>query len=740
MSSELKLQLDELRQEKENLGPNPDKQDIQDLEERAQELLNSTQRTMLNEDAIALLREISKLDRQTAAPPSPPLSPSVDTERLLRGARVRIRTAGTPTDLRDALDKLRQVLDAEPENDKAYSHLEELVEKNEDFEGDVEKLLVKFEDRAYRAAEALKQIRKPDSDSEVSPLFTRDKSPPSGVVSGTDSSTSLEIEELISRLEDQYYLGEYRESIELCHKIQLLDPENSIAKDYLHKAEARLEEGYVPETKIPARARMAYNKGLSAKRAGMYREAQNLFNEAQRIAESEGIDRWGDIERALIDIEDLVLAKRLENEADELAKQDKWEEALPKYEGALELKGFPRTEKKYGALKKVIRTYRETGVRLSTLSGSLTDIARQLSEMRNELSEARAYWAESIKLGELWAQVDARSRETGVRLQERGENLLDQARSARTINDRLRFTDEALRYLETGRDLLSDDPRIDTLLLQAITEEERAQNIKDLLEDTERLLSQRDASGIDEALTKLQTVADEFSDYIKDPRYRSLLAKLQRYLLEQVEGELDSSKPNLSYARTQLEKVRSNLFRPLGRVPEIRHLEERIEKRQRALRMRQFRPYILAAGAGVAILILIFATRGAWEPIVNPPPTPTFTVTPTFTPTNTPTITPTPTNTSTPTPTSIPSPTPQTELCLGVTKSGSRYYVYPNPDRDSSYLGTVAPQVRVRILDQTRDKGGALWYKIDYGDEDTQQIGWIPAQFVIEVTDCPRLP
>ena len=159
-------------------------------------------------------------------------------------------------------------------------------------------------------------------------------------------------------------------------------------------------------------------------------------------------------------------------------------------------------------------------------------------------------------------------------------------------------------------------------------------------------------------------------------------------------------------------------------------VEAKVQSWQRAKRLiahyRQLLPTLVWIAGGVAVIVTLITLSGVVKgmlPIES-------TITPTL-----PVYTrPTPTSTNTPT------LTPQTELCIGITRTGARYYVYPDPDLSSNYLGTVAPEWRVRILDQTRDKDGALWYKIDYGDEDTTQVGWIPARHIIEVIECPRLP
>jgi len=746
--SDLDLQLKQLMSNFEGLQQKPDESAIRDLEEQANKLLKASGGSPVNNDVWELLKEVIAFRRGLTDD-----QPAIDVEKLLRAARVRIRNA-TPTDQRGAFELLQQVLEAEPDNLDAYTLLEELLAGNADFTDDVRQLLEPLAHTVDRAAEILRRIRPaaglepgrtPPPHPNANSTYSAGASSGPGV---SPSPSQSEVEALLARMIDAYYQGEYPEAIKLCIKVLELDPRNATAREYKDKAEDFLERGVVPDTRITLPARIAYNRGFSAKRAGLYEEAQRLFNEALRSARESGIDRWADAENALLEIDDLLLAKRLQEEGDSLAKKDQWTEALEKYEGALELLDTPRARKKYEALEKTIQAHREIDVKLSMLSGQLLDMARQIQPMRSRLAEAREYWADSPKLAELWNKVEARARDISARLQERGENSLLQARTAPTIANRLDSINEAVLYLGEARDLHPEaSSEVGALLSQARSDQALANNAKQVLDDAAKLIELRDEANLSEALAKLTTAVGDWSDFVQDARYRSLLTKLQRHLLDLVEGELRERDPDLAHARSILEAVKRQPFTILGRA-ETRALEDRIErleqeqadrtaKLEQEQRWKKRQPYLLGAGAALLFLVLLFLTRGVWYPILNPPPTPTPTITPTYTPSPTPTITPTPTNTPTPTPTFTPTATPATELCRGMTKSGGPYRIYEDPDRTSDVIGTAPINRRVRILDQTRDKDGSLWYKIDYGDADTTQIGWIPAQFVAEDPECP---
>ncbi|MDX1995852.1 MAG: tetratricopeptide repeat protein, partial [bacterium] len=144
-----------------------------------------------------------------------------------------------------------------------------------------------------------------------------------------------EIDELLSELTAAYYAGEYQQTVEVANRILAQQPGNPTALEYREKSEDNLIRGVVPDHRIPFDARVSYNRANSLVRAGNYEEAERLYREARDLAERSGILSWKDAEQALLDIQDLALAKDLLNEGDRLMATDNWSDALRKYEGAL---------------------------------------------------------------------------------------------------------------------------------------------------------------------------------------------------------------------------------------------------------------------------------------------------------------------------------------------------------------------------------------------------------------------
>lgn len=86
---------------------------------------------------------------------------------------------------------------------------------------------------------------------------------------------------------------------------------------------------------IPVDAQVVYERANSLVREGNYDEAGKLYRQALKIAERDGILDWKDAEQALLNIQDLALARELIAEGDRYMASDSWREALRKYEGAL---------------------------------------------------------------------------------------------------------------------------------------------------------------------------------------------------------------------------------------------------------------------------------------------------------------------------------------------------------------------------------------------------------------------
>ena len=125
-----------------------------------------------------------------------------------------------------------------------------------------------------------------------------------------------DIDQALSQLTEAYYSGDYQHTIDIANRILSQQPGNPTALEYRQKSEDNLIRGIVPDHRIPFDARVAYNRANSLVRAGSYDEAETLYREARDTAERDGILSWKDVEQALLDIQDLALARELLNDGD----------------------------------------------------------------------------------------------------------------------------------------------------------------------------------------------------------------------------------------------------------------------------------------------------------------------------------------------------------------------------------------------------------------------------------------
>jgi hypothetical protein len=216
----------------------------------------------------------------------------------------------------------------------------------------------------------------------------------------------------------------------------------------------------------------------------------------------------------------------------------------------------------------------------------------------------------------------------------------------------------------------------------------------------------------------------------------------------------------------------------LGRRSEVARLETEIRRSKQRSRLR-------AGAIGIIIIIIIiialFGTQPMWMPIINPPTatntytptwtytpsdtplpthtntptnTPTWTVTPsvTVTPSLTPTETPTPTHTLTPTQTLTPSSTPtptETPTPTATLVIQCRIYigrldginVRSRPSTQAALVGFLpsGSTADVLAIESGAQDANQLWYRISADIEGATLQGWIRADLVVEVTDCPTL-
>jgi Tol biopolymer transport system component/tetratricopeptide (TPR) repeat protein len=464
-----------------------------------------------------------------------------------------------------------------------------------------------------------------------SPSYAPPRSP---VGSGGD------ISQWLSQLTEHYYAGDYQQTIEVANRILAQEPNNPTAQDYRQKSEDNLIRGIVPDHRVPFEARVAYNRANSLVRAGNYEEAAKLYREARELAERSGILSWRDVEQALLDIQDLALARELIAEGDRLMAIDNWGEALRKYEGALRVvPNDPQAEERAEMVRRIQRDADAVSVQMNALSGSLDEQVTQLQNVRQALARVRQLLPASQRLAQAQKELDARLSALKLQLTDQGRAALQRAASATSLEDRLILTNEALRLLDFAIQLDPSDSASSEALLEARAAVGEMNRARQMFDRAAALIAQN----FDAELSQARSMLASLIQFAQDERYRAIVNDLFTRYLER--AELALIEGDAASAQSWLEAMRDEPFRILGRRMEMYRIEQ-------ALRQRRSRQRLLIGGAAMSAVLfcglMVLVTRPTWEAALFP------TATASATPTLTPTFTETPSVTPTPAPTDFP--------------------------------------------------------------------------------------
>lgn len=780
----LQQRLDDLRRQIENLPDNP--QAVAQLENNARALLADAKNTPQEPAAQALFAELARL--------SNPTSPTAATVRgLVRRARIRIEIAGDEDDVDEAIDILAEALSLAPQDNDVIGLLRQAAERSSQAAQRVNDLFARYGVEQVRAAAPPPQPVVPPTppsyptssgypapEQEIYP----DTSAPGRRMPGRGPLYNTpDVDDMLSELTQAYYAGEYQQTVDLANRILSLQPGNPTALDYRQKAEDNLIRGVVPDHRIPFDARVSYNRANSLVRAGNYEEAERLYREARDLAERSGILSWKDAEQALLDIQDLALARELLLEGDRLMKTDSWSEALRKYEGALRVvPNDPQAQERIDMVRRVQADADQVAVQLSMLSGTLSEQVAQLQNILNILMRVRQVLPDSQRLTQL-AQT-ANNKLTGIKTQlyDQAQSALNRAGNANRLEERLAVTNEAMNLLELGIKLDPGDAALAETLLETRANSSDMQRARQVIERASALISQN----FDNELSQARSMLAGLRDYSQDERYRTVVSDLMGRYIERAEFALEEG--SLNEAESWLSALREEPFRQLGRRSEVL----RVENEMRAMR-RQGRVRIGLIALAIVLLgsAGLVATQAAWMPVLFPPPTPTptftltpsvtpfpsdtplptgtppptnsptwtpshtptftpsYTVTPSLTPTDTPspthtpTITPTLTPSETPTPTLTPTVTPTlTVLCVVVNFSDNPARIRSNPTTGpgSVIAGFLYKGVAANVIAQQRGTtDNALWYQVSVQIEGASVTGWMRFDTVQQISPCPAL-
>jgi len=672
---DLQRRIDELRQQVQN---NTDPQAIADLERQARELLSEAKNTELESDAQALFSQIASASSPSANPNS------AAVRGLVRRARIRIEIAGDGDDIDEAIDILADAVALDSQEADVIGLLQQAGSHDSQARRRVQEL---FERHGVDASPSQEKAAPPPKSDMPQQSATGDVPPPQYTTSSgypppeqeirqgenripnqLNYQSNPDLDDLLSRLTENYYSGEYQQTIDVANRILTIQPSNPTALEYRQKSEDNLIRGIVPDHRIPFEARVAYNRANSLVRAGNYEQASGLYKEARELAERDGILTWKDVEQALLDIQDLALALELLNDGDRLMATDNWSEAMRKYEGALRVvPNDPQGEERVEMVRRLQQDTDQVTVNLTMVGGTLEEQVAQITNIRTLLARTRQLLPNSQRLAQL--QQDADSKLAGIRgqLHDQAQSAYTRANNSNTLDERVLMMGDAIKLMELANELDPTDTAISEMLIDARAQQADISRAQQVIKRAQALVTQN----FDSELSQARQMLAGLQDYAQDERYRNTVNDLLSRYIERAEVSLEEG--DISEAQTWLDTMREEPFRILGRRAETYRLEN-------AIRSHRTRGRIVFGAIIILILLLggvgLAFTRSQWEPMLFPSPTPsdtptltpsltytpsaTFTSTVTFTPsaTFTPSLTPTATATFTPTPTSTWTTTP----------------------------------------------------------------------------------
>ena len=791
---DLQRAIEELRQRAQGTT---DASALSELELEARDLLTEAKNTPLEMMAQALFAEIAGRQSSGGRPNSAAL------RGLVRRARIRIEIAGDDDDIDEAIDILADALRMDAGSSDVITLLQQAGSHSAQARQRVQEL---FERHNVRSTPTQTGSETPSETAPESPGRgpTTESPRPTPFSSRSSERTTREaserssaepapqepaatsggsFDELMTRLTESYYSGEYQQTIDVANRILAVQPSNAAAQEYREKSEDNLIRGIVPDHRIPFEARVAYNRANSLVRAGNYEQASGLYREARELAERDGILTWKDVEQALLDIQDLALARELLTDGDRLMANDNWTEALRKYEGALRVvPNDPQAEERLQMIRRIQRDYDQIAVNMNTIGGTLEEQVAHIANIRTLLSHTRQLLPNSQRLAQMQQELD--NKLAGIRSQvnDQAQMSLNHANNSTTLDERVLLMNAAIKLMELGLELDPNDSNFAEMLMRSRNQQADVTRAQQSIRRAQALVSQNFDAELAQAR---QTLAEMAGDFAQDERFRSTVNDLFTRYMERAEEALQEG--NTREARTWLETMRDDPFRILGRRTDISRIDGVIRSRRNRGRLVLLVVIIIIGGVvGAAGLMnrpqleAIFFPTVTYTPTpTNTPtitPTPTLTRTPSHTPTasptstssatptntstptdtstatntptttDTPTVTPTATNTPTATDTPTITPTPEILCRVVVTNRNSiRVRARPTTATGSIVAGWLAPQTVAPVLKQEREERnptGPVWYFVRVTVDDATVEGWIRSDivFIDPSTACPAIP
>lgn len=724
-NSELKMELDDLQSRSRSI----EHEELEKLLAEARTLLKKSVQTEHEEDARKIFRfirdRIESGSSSTATTSS--TTESVTKDALLKRIqkeRNRIDT-GIMADVGLAINGLGDVLKQADYQDiqtrqEALKVLKLITEQGLNAREKVENYLRSEEFQGNTdVSDFLSQLggseRKRETTSSNNNEAISNNS--SSNIANSDSS----IKEKLDSARRKYYAGEYYETIDILSDVLRVDKDNKEALDRLALSEDNIKRGVVPDTRVPFEARAAFGRGQSLERAKKYTEAKVAFNEALQEASKGGREliNWSPAVEALLRIEQEIIAQQTLEEADALMRQDKWRDAIEKYQIVLNLSpGDVKAQENIELLSKVQEQFETARIQLTAMTGSLAEMAQIVVDLKSSIQSLRPRMPQSKLLESMDSDIKAKARNLKSRMIERASNLMTQVTLTPAISERKRMLTEVTKILDQSLLIDSDDEVFETAQIASLELTKVTDAEKSLIE-ARRYINSNTEIDARMAKDKLR----ELREYNQDPIFRQIIAMLLRQYIDRAEEAIREKR--FDQASFWISGAKEEPFKLLGRSDEVYRLEQDVElgRRQPLVRLG-----IYITMALLFIIITIGLSRPFWSPAINNTVTPIVTSTDDVPPTLTPTIEFVSTMTNTATPTQAPVYGAITEdIVARILPSTSSPYAF--------YLKTSD---LVEVVEQSRDAGGVLWYKVRVASGDVKLEGWVQGYFInVAATPIP---
>lgn len=562
--------------------------------------------------------------------------------------------------------------------------------------------------------------------------------PPAPDVAQMDVQPAAEdgsLKALLAAANHKYYAGDYYEAIDAYTDVLRRYPDNAEAADRLAKTEDNIRRGVVPDRRVPFEARAAFGRAQSLERAGRYEEARNAYREALQEARKAGplLENWYPAVEALTRVETSIVAQETRQEGDRLLAQDRWEEAIQKYDAVLQLlPDDAHARERRDAVSKLLAQIDDTQERFAAMTHNPGEAGQAAVALMQTLRRMRSRLGSGERFDQVEADLHSQTTLLHERLVKRIRQLLAQASEAETMGERKRLVDEAVGLLEQTLEISPEDDDVFEMLQAARMRQSELDQGNSALNEVRGLIN----AGAESHLYQARELLMANARFRETPEYRQAAASLRRqYVLRAQDAAEEDRHTAAMQLLTAAEKPPFTVLGKSDEVTQARRDVQGARRRQALLR-------VATIGGGSIVVIGLIAALVLFMPRIlaatlpsDPTPTPTIvrelpsaTQAPTSTAAPSATLEASPTATVVPSDTPFPTvaftPTPMPRIGAVNVDTAARL----EPDPLAPWAFTLRQSDPVQVLDEVYDNDGRLWYRILYVRGDSQLIGWAQAQ------------